>query len=213
MLWTFAFGIFLEACLEAPDAPNFAETSPRFSVCIARENAPCNAELQVSPADSFTIRVQTVPDSLQKKLRFLWVRIPNEILFEGDEFSTDTSRVPDSLVIADVQGNRLARELAFLFDTPPRLSQKTVPADGDTLRGNFSTAFRFAYSATDDDSDDTIRYTVVLDSAVFDVGTATEFFQSGFSPGPHEFRIFVEDGFGLRDSTSRIRFFVAEDIP
>lgn len=210
--WIFAFGIFLEACLEAPGAPSIVESSPQFFVCAAGNGSPCNADLQVSPADSFSVKVRTFPDSLQKKLRFLWTRIPSEILFEGNEFSTDTSRVPDSLVIADAEGNRYVRALTFVFDTAPRISE-TVPADGDTLRGNFSTAFRFAYSAIDDDPGDTLRYTVFLDSVEFGVGTITEFFQSGFSPGTHTFQVLVSDRFGLGDSTPKIRFFVAEVEP
>ncbi len=141
----------------------------------------------------------------------MWKKAPDRILHEGPEFSTDTSRVPDSLVVLDRYENRLSKPLHFIFDTAPKFSAQTVPAENDTLRGDSLTAFRFAYSATDDDPGDTLFYTVLLDSNRYAVGTITEFFQSGFSPGEHSFRVIATDRYGLSDSTPQIRFFVEEE--
>lgn len=212
--WTIPFFCLLfAACLETPSAPRISAGTPTIAVCAEQKNVPCQNSLQLSPSDSFTVKVQVFPDSLQKKLCFLWKNFSGLILHEGPEFSTDTSRVPDSLVILDRYENRLSRPLRFIFDTAPKFSEVTLPAENDTLRGDSSTAFRFAYMATDDDPNDTLFYTVVIDSNLYAVGPLTEFFQSGFSPGEHFFQAFAKDLYGLSDSTPQIRFFVKEDEP
>lgn len=211
--WTIPFFCLLfGACLETPSEPRISADTPSIAICAEQKNAFCQKSLQLSPSDSFTLKAQAIPDSFQKKLRFLWKKFPDRILHEGSEFSTDTSRVPDSLVLLDRYENRLSEPLHFIFDTAPKFSSLTVPAENDTLRGDSSTAFRFAYSATDDDPGDTLFYTIVLDSVRYDVGALTEFFQSGFSPGEHLFQAFARDHYGLSDSTPQIRFFV-EDEP
>ncbi len=199
------------ACLETPNAPRISADTPAIAVRAEQDGIFTQGSLQLSPADSFTLKALTTPDSFRKDLRFLWKRTSGEILHEGCDFSTDTSRVPDSLVALDRYENRLSKPLRFIFDTAPKLSKRTVPAENDTLRGDSSTAFRFAYSATDTDPGDTIFYTVFIDSLHYDVGTLVEFFQSGFSPGEHFFQVFARDIYGLSDSTPQIRFLVAED--
>lgn len=205
--------LLLEACLEAPDAPQIFAETPRISVCMFQNDTLCKIELQASPSDSFTLRANVFPESLFADLRFTWKRSPDEVLKEGSEFATDTSRVPDSLIASDRYGNRISEPLDFIFDSPPKFLDETVPEENDTLYGDASTAFLFAYGATDADPEDTLAYTVLLDSASFDAGTLTRFFQSGFAPGIHTFRVFVEDRYGLRDSTEIIRFFVVENEP
>lgn len=205
------FCLLFGACLETPSEPKISAETPTLAVCAEQGNASCQKSLQLSPSDSFTVKAQVSPDSFRGKLQFLWKMAPSQILCEGPEFSTDTSCVPDSLVAIDRYGNRLSKPLHFIFDTAPKLSARTVPAKNDTLRGDSSTAFRFAYFATDNDPGDTLFYTVILDSVRYDVGTLTEFFQSGFSPGEHFFQVFAKDLYGLSDSTPQIRFLVAED--
>lgn len=205
------FCLFLVACLETPQAPRISADTPRIDVCAEQDGNFIRDTLQLSPSDSFTLKAYATPDSFQERLRFLWKRASGEILHEGSDFSTDTSRVPDSLVSLDRYENRLAKPLHFVFDTAPKFSEATVPEENDTLRGDRSTAFRFAYSAIDSDPGDTVFYTVTIDSSRYDVGTLVEFFQSGFSPGEHFFQVFARDIYGLSDSTPRIRFFVAED--
>lgn len=205
------FGLLFAACLETPNAPRISADTPTIAVCAEQNGRLFQETLQLSPSDSFTLKASSIPDSFQQKLRFLWQSASREILHEGSDFSTDTSRVPDSLVALDRYGNRLSKPLHFVFDTAPKLSARTVPAENDTLRGNRSTAFRFAYSATDPDPGDTLFYTVFIDSSRYDVGALTEFFQSGFSPGEHFFQVFAKDLYGLSDSTPPIRFLVAED--
>ena len=210
LIFLFLFCGILFACLEVPDSPVLSMESPPLSACLIQNSSPCKTTLQASPNDSFSVIAKISPAYLEDSLHFSW-KANGKILASNAQFKTDTSRVPDTLVAQDSYGNSLSFPLSFVFDTAPQISTKTIPANGDTLRGNATTAFLFAYSATDPDQNDSLFFTLELDSARFSVGTLTRIYQSGFSAGSHTFRVFVQDGYGLRDSSETIRFFVVEE--
>lgn len=199
---------FLFACLETPDSPEIFNRTPTVSICAVQRDSTCVQPLQVSPSDSFLLDAHV--SEFKDDLKFQWVQAPKKILSEAPRFATESSCVPDSLLIFDTMGNRLSFPVSFLFDSAPILDSQTVPAEGDTLRGSATEAFFFSYSASDVD-EDSLFYTVVFDSLEFFAGTLTEIFQSGFTPGWHSFRIFVKDSYGLADSSDVIRFFVEDE--
>lgn len=196
-----------QACLEAPSSPEISGTTLSVSVCALQRDTSCSVPFQISPADSFTLFAETLPDSAVKKLSFRWVKGKEE-LCPSAVFATDSSRAPDTLLVEDSQGNRLSAPVAYLFDSAPVFQGILSPADGDTLAGDSTTAFRFAYAARDDDAGDSLFYTLEFDGEPFFAGTHTEVSTSGFSAGAHTFRITVKDSFGLADSSDVVRFFV-----
>ncbi len=212
--WTICFfgicAIFI-ACLETPNSPEFSGASSEISVCIYQTDSSCINPLQVSPTDSFTLYAKVFPSDYTSKLSFIWKGASGKTLHKGSHFSTDTSRVPDSLIVLDKYENRFALALDFIFDTAPEFLDETVPANGDVLIGDSTTAFLFEYSATDADKGDSLFYTLVLDSTEYFAGTLTSLYQSGLTIGKHRFRIFVRDGYGLKDSTDWISFTVQRE--
>ncbi|MBP5247305.1 MAG: hypothetical protein J6Z31_05535 [Fibrobacter sp.] len=210
--WTiFGICVWIVACLEAPGSPEISSDTPEISICLFQADSSCGNPLQASPTDSFTLYAKVTPSSYTSKLSFIWKTSTEKTLQKGSQFSTDTSRVPDSLIILDNYENRLAYALDFIFDTAPVMKKKTVPADGDTLFGDSTTAFLFEYFATDADKGDSLFYTLVLDSTEYFAGTLTSVYQSGFAIGNHQYRILVEDAYGLKDSTDWISFTVQEE--
>ncbi len=202
--------MLLFACLETPDSPAKIGNLFRLSVCLEKDSS-CTIPLQVSPGDSFTVYAKTSPAEFENLLQFSWIK-NEKVLHRGKFFATDTSQVPDSLIAIDDEGNRLSFSLDFTLDSPPKLSQKIIPENGDTLAGNSATAFFFSYSATDADKKDSLFYTLEWDSTFFYAGNLTQIYQSGFAPGNHTFRVYVQDRYGLRDSSEIIHFFVVEEL-
>lgn len=196
-----------QACLEAPSSPKISGGTLSVSVCARQRDTSCSAPFQISPADSFALFAKILPDSAAQKLSFRWVK-GGEELCPAAIFATDSSRAPDSLLVEDSQGNRLSTPVAFLFDSAPVFQGILSPADGDTLSGDSTTSFHFAYAARDDDAGDSLFYTLEFDAEPFYAGTLTEVFTSGFSAGTHTFRVTVKDSFGLSDTSDAVTFFV-----
>lgn len=211
--WIFFSGIFLIACLESPDSPKINSEPISVSICAFQRDSSCTVPLQLSPRDSFSLYAKISSKKNDGELFLRWILDDGKILADGAQFSTDSSNAPDSLILLDSEGNRLGTFVEYLFDNAPKFNAETAPADGDTLVGDSTFAFRFAYSATDADEGDTLRYTVVWDSVSFYAGTQTELFQSGFSPGLHTFWVIVEDPHGQSDTSKTVRFVVSEEFP
>jgi len=207
-IWFFGICAFFTACLESPDSPEISSDTPEISICILQSDSSCTNPLQASPTDSFTLYANVYPKAYTSRLSFIWKTTSGKSLKNGNPFATDTSCVPDSLIILDKYKNRLAYALEFIFDTAPVLSSKTIPAQGDTLVGDSTTAFLFEFSATDADKGDSLFYTIELDSTKYYAGTFTSIYQSGLTTGTHKFRVFVQDVYGLKDSTDWISFIV-----
>lgn len=207
-IWILGVCVFFIACLETPDSPEISSTTPEIAICVFQSDSSCANPLQVSPTDSFTLYASVDPKESAAKLSFTWKSAEGKSLETGISFVTDTSCVPDSLVVLDKYKNRLAYALDFIFDTAPILNSKTVPENGDTLTGDSTTAFLFEFSATDADKGDSLFYTLELDSTQYKAGTFTSVYQSGLAPGSHRFRVFVQDSYGLKDSSDWISFIV-----
>jgi len=210
-IWVLGVCVFLIACLETPDSPEVSSTTPEILICISQTDSSCSTPLQASPTEPFTLQAKVSPSSVQSELSFKWILASGKTLKTGTTFETDTSQVPDSLIVTDDYKNRLSFALDFIFDTAPVLSSQTVPAKGDTLLGDSTTAFLFEYSATDADKGDSLVYTLVLDSTEYFAGSLTSVYQSGFAVGEHRFRVFVQDVYGLQDSTDWVTFTVQEE--
>lgn len=210
-IWVLGICVFLIACLETPDSPEVSSTTPEILICISQTDSSCTSPLQASPTEPFTLQANVFPSSAKSELSFKWISAKSETLKTGTPFKTDTSRVPDSLIVTDDNKNRLSFALDFIFDTAPVLNSKTVPANGDTLFGDSTTAFFFEYSATDADKGDSLVYTLVLDSTEYFAGSMTTLYQSGLAEGEHAFRVIVQDVYGLKDSTDWIEFTVQEE--
>jgi hypothetical protein len=210
-IWVLGVCVFLIACLETPDSPEVSSTTPEILICISQTDSSCSTPLQASPTEPFTLQAKVSPSSVQSELSFKWILASGKTLKTGTTFETDTSQVPDSLIVTDDYKNRLSFALDFIFDTAPVLSSQTVPAKGDTLLGDSTTAFLFEYSATDADKGDSLVYTLVLDSTEYFAAALTSVYQSGFAVGEHRFRVFVQDVYGLQDSTDWVTFTVQEE--
>lgn len=210
-IWVLGVCVFLIACLETPDSPEVSSTTPEILICISQTDSSCSTPLQASPTEPFTLQAKVSPSSVQSELSFKWILASGKTLKTGSTFETDTSQVPDSLIVTDDYKNRLSFALDFIFDTAPVLSSQTVPAKGDTLLGDSTTAFLFEYSATDADKGDSLVYTLVLDSTEYFAASLTSVYQSGFAVGEHRFRVFVQDVYGLQDSTDWVTFTVQEE--
>lgn len=212
-LWIFLAGILVVACLDSPDSPQINSEPVSISVCAFQKDSSCADPLKISPRDSFTLYAKISPGAAAGELSLRWVLGGGKVLAEGLEFKTDSSHAPDSLLVFDAEKNRLGTKIEYLFDNPPQFDSILSPADGDTLAGDSTTAFRFAYAASDADEGDSLFFTAVWDSVEFYAGTLTEVYQSGFSEGAHTFQVFVQDSRGQSDSSQTIRFYVREALP
>ena len=122
--------------------------------------------------------------------------------------------IPNKLIVSDKEGNQQVLEFTVVINTPPVLSDSTVPASGDTLYGSQFSAFRFSWSSMDLDlySGDTLFHILEIDGKQYDVGTLLEVKQSGFKAGKHKFRIIVRDLYGDTDTLSYKDFYVVDTL-
>ena len=88
--------------------------SPTLSACLIQNSSPCKNTLQASPNDSFSVIAKISPAYLEDSLHFSW-KANGKILASNAQFKTDTSRVPDTLVVQDSYGNSLSFPLSFVF--------------------------------------------------------------------------------------------------
>ena len=63
---------------------------------------------------------------------------------------------------------------------------------------------------SDADADDTLLYTLTIDSTDYSAGALTQVQQSGIAPGNHKFRVRVEDSFGDADTLAWRKFTVTD---
>ena len=215
------FALFLAGCLDAPDYPHELQPVETISVMVQQKKAPYSTLLKVNPSDSATITAKVVPEKAQDGLTFKWfyVNESKDSLLKQDTHYTFypnalNETIPNKLVVSDKEGNQQVYEFTVVINTPPVLSDSTVPASGDTLYGSQFSAFRFSWSSMDLDlyNGDTLFHILEIDGNQYDVGTLLEVKQSGFKAGKHKFRIIVRDLYGDTDTLSYKDFYVVDTL-
>ncbi len=215
------FALFLAGCLDAPDYPHALEPVESINVMVKQKKSPYSTLLKVNPSDSATITAKTVPEKIQDDLTFKWFYVSDSkdsLLIQGADYTFYPNNlnesIPNKLVVLDKEGNQQVYEFTVVINTPPVLSDSTIPANGDTLYGSPFSAFLFSWSSMDLDlySGDTLFHILEIDGKQYDVGTLLEVKQSGFKAGKHKFRIIVRDLYGDTDTLPYKNFYVVDTL-
>ena len=208
-------------CLDIPDEPQTDREVESVSLYILQDGQQDSSLLKIRPGDSAILAAQVYPRQYRKELSFSWIRqtIIGDTLLGTDETYTlpayiTIGALPNLLVLKDKVGNTQEFPFSIIVNTPPVMSLKTEPADGDTLYGSSNTAIRFKWNSADSDDNDfkQLSHTLVIDGAETHVGSVTEIMQSGFSEGKHSFRVFVYDSYGDADSLPEITFYMLDTL-
>lgn len=215
----------LWGCLDIPHSPKTSQGVERINVYVSQKGVQDSSVLKIHPGDTATLKVYVYPRQYKKDLTFEWL---NKSLFEdspeimslgeGTEFKippyTSPSLIPSVLRASDKQGNSMNISFNVIMNSPPTMNTNTKPAQGDTLYGNSSTAFLFAWGAMDPDLlyDDNLSFTLIIDKKTYHVGNLTSIQQSGFSEGEHSFKIIVTDMYNDSDTLKSRNFFVIDTL-
>ena len=217
MVATF-FGLFLTGCLDAPDYPSALKPVESINVLI-QQKGNSYTSLKVHPSDSATITAEVVPQKYQDDLTFEWYNSNEEkdsLFMRGSSYTfyPDEESIPNKLKVTDGEGNSQIQEFNIIVNTPPVLSDTTIPANGDTLYGSYESAFLFSWYSIDIDlySNDTLFHTLDIDGKEFDVGTLLLVKQSGLKAGEHKFRVIVRDIYGDADTLDYKNFYVVDTL-
>ena len=214
-------GIFFAGCLDAPDYPQALQPVESINILVKQKDKSFSTVLKVNPSDSATIKAQVVPEKYQNDISFEWFYSfdgKDSLLSQGQSYTfysnKNSSSIPNKLIAIDGDGNYQIQEFTVVVNTPPELSDFTVPANGDTLYGSESSAFLFEWYSTDRDmiSGDTLFHILEIDNKSYNVGTLLQVKQSGFKPGKHIFRVIVNDLYGDSDTLSYIKFNVIDTL-
>lgn len=222
LLVVFAFfGIFLAGCLDAPSDPAEPQTVESISIMVLQKDNSFSTVLKVNPYDSATIQASAVPEKFQDELSFEWFYSSDKkdsLLKNGRSYSFYPNRsegaLPNKLTVTDKEGNKKVYDFAIVINTPPVLSDSTIPADKDTLYGSSTSAFLFEWNSIDMDftNGDTLFHILEIDGKQYDVGTLLQVKQSGFKAGEHSFRIIVRDLYGDADTLPARKFYVVDTL-
>ena len=214
------FGLFLAGCLDAPNDPEDLQPVDAVSIMIKQHDSDYSSTLKVNPSDSATIRVSVVPKKFENDLTYEWY-YENEgkkkKLKRGKQYSfhpQSNDLIPNKLIITDNDNNKNSFDFTVIVNTPPVLSDSTIPADGDTLYGSKKSAFLFEWFSNDMDlsNGDSLFHILEIDGIRYDVGTLLQVKQSGFKAGKHKFRIVVQDLYGDTDSLAYRHFYVVDTL-
>lgn len=215
------FGVFLAGCLDAPEFPDDLQPIDSISIMVQQKDSTFSTILKVYPSDSATIKVAVTPEKIENDLKYEWYYSSNdkdELLTCGKEYSFYPNHfndsIPNKLIIKDKEGNKQAINFTIVINTPPVLSDSTIPANGDTLYGSKESAFLFAWYSLDNDFvySDTLFHTLQIDDKFYDVGTLLQVKQSGLKAGEHKFRIIVCDLYGDTDTLAFKKFYVIDTL-
>jgi|GEM_PF-689785 hypothetical protein len=211
----------LLGCLDIPDDPQTSQEIESVSLYILQEGSQDSTLLKIRPGDSAVLGAQVYPRQHKKDLSFRWVLrtsvgdsvLGSEAVYTLPAFANELS-LPNLLILEDRVGNSQEIPVSVIVNTPPTLSQKTEPADGDTLYGSENTAVLFKWKSSDSDESDfkQLSHTLVIDSVRASVGSVTEIMQSGFAEGKHTFRVVVYDSYGDADSLSEKTFYMLDTL-
>lgn len=215
------FGLFLIGCLDAPDYPEPFTPIDSIRILVKQKSDTFSTQLKVYPSDSAVVKAKVIPEKYQNDLTFEWfysIEKKDSLLGRNAEYSFFAAKagaiIPNKLIIADKEGNKDSLEFNVIINSPPVLSDSTVPANGDTLYGSHNTAFLFAWYSIDMDmlNNDTLYHILEIDGRPFDVGTLLQVKQSGFNAGEHKFRIIVQDLYGDADTLDYKKFYVIDTL-
>ena len=215
------FGLFLIGCLDAPDYPEAFTPVESIRILVKQKGDSFSTQLKVHPSDSATIKVKVFPEKYHNDLTFEWFYSTDKkdsLLERGAEYSfyptKDKKNIPNKLISTDREGNKDSQVFTVIINSPPVLSDSTIPANGDTLYGSAKSVFLFAWYSLDMDllNGDTLFHTIDIDGKKFDVGTLLQVKQSGLSTGKHKFRVIVHDLYGDTDTLAYKEFFVIDTL-
>ena len=204
-------------CLELPDEPGAPPEIDNISVYVKQKGVSDSSVLKISPMDSATLKASVHPRQYRDELSFEWYN-NTKLLGKGKSYTitalSSKDKIPTQLKIYDPLGSERTISFKIILNTPPRMLSITSPAAGDTLYGNFETAFLFKWNAYDDDISygDELRYTLVIDKNRFELGPLTDIRQSGLEPGEHSTYVVVTDSYGDRDSIAPQKFFIIDTL-
>ena len=215
------FGVFLTGCLDAPDYPHALQPVESISIMVQQKNDSYSTQLKVNPSDSATIKASVTPQKFQDDISFAWFYSndgKDSLLSRDPVYSFFPSKIeesiPNKLIATDNDGNQQIYDFDIVINTPPVLSDSTIPSAGDTLYGSETSAFLFEWYSIDRDfaSGDTLFHILEIDSVPYDVGTLLQVKQSGFKAGEHNFRIIVRDLYGDADTLDYKKFYVVDTL-
>jgi hypothetical protein len=215
------FGVFFAGCLDAPSDPQTAEPVESISVLVKQKDKDYTTILKVNPSDSATITAKVTPEKFQDEIAFEWIHstdTKDSLLERGQSHSfypkRSSSAMPNKLIATDKEGNKQTYDFAIVINTPPVLSDSTIPVNGDTLYGLPESAFLFEWYSMDMDinNGDSLFHILEIDGKPYDVGTLQQVKQSGFKAGEHKFRIIVNDLYGDSDTLVYKKFFVVDTL-
>ena len=211
----------LLGCLDIPDEPETGREIESVSLYILQEGALDSSLLKIRHGESAVLGAQVYPRQYKKELSFRWVLrtsagdsvLGSEADYTLPAFASELS-LPNLLILEDKVGNAREFPVSIIVNTPPTLSKKTEPADGDTLYGSANTAVLFKWKSSDSDVSDfrQLSHTLIIDSVRVSVGSVTEIMQSGFAEGKHTFRVIVHDSYGDADSLSEMTFYMLDTL-
>lgn len=215
-----AGGLF-SACLDIPDFPNDSPKITSVEVLAKQFDEAKSEPLKINSDEDAELIADVTPNHFRNEIKYFWYK-GDDILGEGMVYiiSTDDmassekikQHIPDKLIIEDREKNRLSTTFQVTINVPPKLSTKTIPADGDTLYGNTHTPILFSWQSSDRNEDKHLSHTLEIDGSRYNVGELQQVLQSGFTEGRHTYRILVEDSLGDKDSIPEQEFFVVDTL-
>ena len=215
------FGLFLVGCLDAPDYPETFTPVDSIRILVKQKGDSFSTLLKVHPSDSATVTAKVIPEKYQNDLTFEWFYTSEKkdsLLGRNTEYSFYAAKseavIPNKLITSDKEGNKDTLGFNVIINSPPVLSDSTIPGNGDTLYGSQNSAFLFAWYSIDMDmlNNDTLFHILEIDDRQFDVGTLLQVKQSGLKAGKHKFRIIVQDLYGDTDTLDYRNFYVIDTL-
>ncbi|MCF0215496.1 MAG: hypothetical protein HUK21_03370 [Fibrobacteraceae bacterium] len=210
-------GIVLSSCLEIPSDPNTSKKVKSIQLYIIQDEKKDSTTLKINPNAQAELSVQVKPSKYEGNLKYTWYH--NEIELESNQSYTlkahcKSDSIPNRLVVKDKENNQDTLDFNIIVNSKPYFYQPAKPASGDTLYGNVSTTFTFAWYTSDDDIADqeTLTHIIKIDDTQYNVSSLTTIAQSGFNPGEHSFTVYVKDSFNEWDSLPSQHFFVVDTL-
>ncbi|MCQ2060795.1 MAG: hypothetical protein MJY47_04315 [Fibrobacter sp.] len=208
----------LTGCLDLPDDPETGNKIERISLTISQPGTADSTILKIHPGDSATLVANVYPQQFRDEITIQWYYTDAQIkknLGKGLTYgiSKNFTLLPNYFIATDNEGNELVEAFEIIVNSPPKLSETTIPANGDTLWGSPNMAFLFQWESSDDDANygrDSLHHILQIDSDAYSIGPFTHVMQSGFSTGKHSFRVIVEDARGDSDTLDTRTFYVYE---
>lgn len=207
------------ACLDIPDKPEIDTKIMGVSVYIKQGKNIDSTLLKINSRDSSTLIAAVYPTHYKNEVQYYWYS-DEDLLDSGKSYGISTSFtmsgnigesfIPNKLVVKDKNDNFIEEEFRIILNAPPVLSQKTIPASGDTIYGNEFSPVTFSWECSEFDLGQQLEYTITIDDTDYAAGSFTQIRQSGFREGMHQYRITVSDPYGDKDSTELITFYMKE---